>query len=157
MGSVDDQSEQPPADSAEVTTDGDHGDNGDSGESQQPPKKFNRSKRFWAIMATLCAIALLSSLENTVVTTALPFIVTQLNLGPNYIWVTNAFFLTAFVPELLLQSLPSSPLTLSPAPPSSLSSGSWPTSSAEDGLPCLSCCSSPSAAPSPAGPTTPPR
>jgi len=58
-------------------------------------KRFDRSKRFWAIIATLAVMGLLSSLENSVVTTALPFIVTQLDLGADYIWVTNAFFLTA--------------------------------------------------------------
>lgn len=60
-----------------------------------PAKRYNRSKRFWAIIATLSVIGLLSSLENTVVTTALPFIAAQLDLGDNYIWVTNAFFLAA--------------------------------------------------------------
>jgi len=60
-----------------------------------PAKRFDRSKRFWAIIATLAVMGLLSSLENSVVTTALPFIVTQLDLGADYIWVTNAFFLTA--------------------------------------------------------------
>jgi len=58
--------------------------------------KFNKSLRFWAIIATLCVIGLLSALENTVVTTSLPFIVTQLGLGENYIWVTNIFFLTRY-------------------------------------------------------------
>ena len=58
------------------------------------PVKFKPSPRFWAIISTLCVIGLLSALENTVVTTSLPFIVTELNLGENYIWVTNIFFLT---------------------------------------------------------------
>lgn len=56
--------------------------------------KFERGPRFWAIIATLCVIGLLSALENTVVTTSLPYIITELNLGENYIWVTNVFFLT---------------------------------------------------------------
>ncbi|SPO01912.1 related to putative multidrug transporter Mfs1.1 (major facilitator family protein) [Cephalotrichum gorgonifer] len=59
--------------------------------------KFEKGPRFWAIIATLCVVGLLSSLENTVVTTSLPFIVTQLGLGENYIWVTNIFFLTSTV------------------------------------------------------------
>ncbi|KAK0716855.1 major facilitator superfamily domain-containing protein [Lasiosphaeria miniovina] len=62
------------------------------------PIKFQPTARFWAIIATLCAIGLLSSLENSVVTTALPRIVTELGLGEDYIWVTNSFFLTAWVP-----------------------------------------------------------
>lgn len=66
-------------------------------ESSAPAQDFNRSKRFWAIIATLAIISLLSALENTVVTTALPFIATQLDLGDDYIWVTNAFFLSGYV------------------------------------------------------------
>lgn len=57
--------------------------------------KFERGPRFWAIIGTLCVIGLLSALENTVVTTSLPYIITELDLGENYIWVTNAFFLTS--------------------------------------------------------------
>lgn len=71
----------------------------DESQTAQAPKKFNRSKRFWAIIATLSIISILSALENTVVTTALPYIVTQLDLGPRYIWVTNVFFLTGSVPS----------------------------------------------------------
>lgn len=56
--------------------------------------KFEPTLQFWLILATLCVIGLLSALENTVVTTSLPFIVSELGLGENYIWVTNVFFLT---------------------------------------------------------------
>lgn len=56
--------------------------------------KFQPTLQFWLILATLCVIGLLSALENTVVTTSLPFIVSELGLGENYIWVTNVFFLT---------------------------------------------------------------
>ena len=62
-----------------------------------PVKPFKRGKRFWAIIGSLCVAALLSALENTVVATALPFIVTKLDLGADYIWVTNVFFLTGYV------------------------------------------------------------
>ncbi|KAK3987326.1 MFS general substrate transporter [Cladorrhinum sp. PSN332] len=68
-------------------------------------KPFNRSKRFWAIMATLSVIGLLSALENTVVTTALPYIATQLDLGDDYIWVTNAFFLSGAAVQPLFGQL----------------------------------------------------
>jgi hypothetical protein len=55
---------------------------------------FKPSPRFWAIMATLCVVGLLAAFENTVVATSLPFIVEELNLGENYIWIPNVFFLT---------------------------------------------------------------
>ncbi|CAK7240847.1 MAG: hypothetical protein STHCBS139747_002297 [Sporothrix thermara] len=72
--------------------------------TKQPPT-FRRGPRFWAIMATLCVIGLLSALENTVVTTSLPFIAAQLDLGANYIWVTNVFFLTAAAVQPLFGQL----------------------------------------------------
>jgi hypothetical protein len=53
-----------------------------------------RGFQFWMIIVTLCVISLLSSLENTVVATSLPYIVTQLDPSENYIWVTNVLFLT---------------------------------------------------------------
>lgn len=45
-------------------------------------------------MTALCITGLLGALENTVVTTSLPTIVQELNIGQNYIWITNIFFLT---------------------------------------------------------------
>ncbi len=60
------------------------------------PPNFQPTGRFWAIISTCAIISLLSALENTVVTTALPHIVTELTLGENYVWVTNVFFLTGF-------------------------------------------------------------
>ncbi|KAL1891208.1 hypothetical protein Sste5346_007842 [Sporothrix stenoceras] len=74
-----------------------------------PPKSsgptYERGPRFWAIIATLCVIGLLSSLENTVVTTSLPAIAATLDLGENYIWVTNVFFLTAAAVQPLFGQL----------------------------------------------------
>lgn len=58
---------------------------------------FKPSPRFWAILITCAIIALLSALENTVITTALPHIVTELEIGENYVWITNVFFLTGYV------------------------------------------------------------
>lgn len=69
------------------------------------PPSFQRGPRFWAIIATLCMIGILSALENTVVTTSLPYIATQLDLGENYIWVTNVFFLTAAAVQPLFGQL----------------------------------------------------
>lgn len=64
-------------------------------EAKVPP--FKPTARFWAIIFTCATIGLLSALENTVVTTALPQIAAELDLQANYIWVTNAFFLTGSV------------------------------------------------------------
>jgi hypothetical protein len=111
-----------------------------------PPPKFQPNRRFWAILLTCAVIGLLSALENTVVTTALPHIATELELGENYVWVSNVFFLTGFVPNLLSR-FPSktSPETSAiwtrltfPFSPELLFNpclASWPTYSAEDGSP----------------------
>ncbi|KAI1176371.1 multidrug resistance protein fnx1 [Nemania sp. FL0916] len=88
---------------------GDAGDAVDGSNSahsgQEEKRKFNKDPRFWAIIATLCVIGILSALENTVVTTSLPFIVTQLDLGDNYVWVTNVFFLTSAAVQPLFGQL----------------------------------------------------
>jgi hypothetical protein len=55
---------------------------------------FERGLRFWLIIATLCLMSILGALENTVVTTSLPYITKKLDLGENYIWVVHVFFLT---------------------------------------------------------------
>lgn len=54
--------------------------------------------RFWAVIAALCMTSLLSALENTVVSTSLPTIAALLDIGRDYSWVTNAFFLTRYAP-----------------------------------------------------------
>ncbi|KAF3406978.1 hypothetical protein DPV78_001432 [Talaromyces pinophilus] len=70
-----------------------------------PPPTTERGAQFWAIIATLCVIGLLSALENTVVTTSLSYIVTELSLGENYVWVTNVFFLTSAAVQPLFGQL----------------------------------------------------
>ncbi|KAK7429548.1 hypothetical protein QQZ08_003927 [Neonectria magnoliae] len=57
-----------------------------------PP--FSRDYRFWMIMSTLVISTLSASLESTVVITSLPTIIDELNIGSDYIWVTNVYFLT---------------------------------------------------------------
>lgn len=68
----------------------------DKGGDVAAPKAFKPTGRFWAIIFTCATIGLLSALENTVVTTALPQISTELSLGEGYVWITNVFFLTGF-------------------------------------------------------------
>ncbi|KAI0853779.1 MFS general substrate transporter [Daldinia vernicosa] len=58
-------------------------------------EKPQRDFRFWAIIIALCTVSLLSAAENTVVVTALPTIVEKLNVGQDYVWISNIFFLTS--------------------------------------------------------------
>lgn len=71
---------------------------GDKGEKRADNgvTDFKPSPRFWAILITCAILSLLSALENTVITTALPHIVADLEIGENYVWITNVFFLTGY-------------------------------------------------------------
>lgn len=54
------------------------------------PKK---SLAFWAIIIALCAAGLLTALEATITSTALPTIIDDLGGADLYVWVVNIFFL----------------------------------------------------------------
>ncbi|KAK6955965.1 hypothetical protein Daesc_003612 [Daldinia eschscholtzii] len=60
-----------------------------------PNANPKRDFRFWAIIFALCTVSLLSAAENTVVVTALPTIAEKLNVGQEYVWISNVFFLTS--------------------------------------------------------------
>ena len=62
--------------------------------SEKDQPDFEKGPRFWAIIVVLSLISLLTSLEATVTSTVMPSIVTDLSGGDNFIWVSNAYFLT---------------------------------------------------------------
>lgn len=62
---------------------------------------FHPGLRLWIIIVGLGVTLLLTALENTAITVAIPIIVSELDLGENYIWVTNAFFISRYVPTHL--------------------------------------------------------
>ncbi|OTB04078.1 hypothetical protein M426DRAFT_321171 [Hypoxylon sp. CI-4A] len=53
--------------------------------------------KFWTIFFALCLLGLSTSLEATIVTTALPTIIRAIDLGSEYTWVGNAFLLASTV------------------------------------------------------------
>ncbi|KAI0180130.1 major facilitator superfamily domain-containing protein [Hypoxylon sp. FL1284] len=57
------------------------------------PPAFKADFRIYAIIVGLGIANLLAALENTVVSIAAPVLLTDLQLGGNFIWITNAFFL----------------------------------------------------------------
>ncbi|KAK7756321.1 hypothetical protein SLS62_001547 [Diatrype stigma] len=67
----------------------------------EDPPDFERGFRFWAIIIGLGITTLLAALEHTVVTTSAPAILTDLELGANYVWLTNAFFVYIIVSDLI--------------------------------------------------------
>ncbi len=58
---------------------------------------FKRGPRFWAIMFALCVTGVLSALEGTVVSTALPTVIRSLGGGEEYLWGVNGYFLARYV------------------------------------------------------------
>lgn len=90
-----------PAVAATATESRVSGDNSDNSNTNNKTDdgitSFKPSPRFWVILVTCAVMGLLSALENTVVTTALPHIVADLDMGENYVWITNVFFLTGYV------------------------------------------------------------
>ncbi|KAJ6131688.1 Major facilitator superfamily domain general substrate transporter [Penicillium samsonianum] len=76
-----------------------------SEEAIAKPPPMKRGFQFWTIIFTLCVTGLLGALENTVVSTSMPTIVEDLNIGENYIWITNAFFLTSAAVQPLFGQL----------------------------------------------------
>lgn len=58
---------------------------------------FKPNFRLYAIILGLGITNLLAAMENTVISIAAPVILTDLKLGDDFIWVTNAFFLSRYV------------------------------------------------------------
>lgn len=58
-------------------------------------KSTMRTWRFWAIIVSLMITGLVSALEGTIITSALPTITEALGGGNAYIWVPNAFLLSS--------------------------------------------------------------
>lgn len=100
---------------------------GNSSDGEKQPKGIHRGWRFWAIFPALSVTALLSAVEATVVSTAMPTIVAELNMGPNYVWVINAFLLTRFLQLPLPRPAWSDLLRDTDLAQSSLSTIVWPT------------------------------
>ncbi|KAL9044410.1 MAG: hypothetical protein Q9214_002449 [Letrouitia sp. 1 TL-2023] len=72
-------------------------DNDDNAPEETSPKK---TLRFWAIILALSVTGLLTALEATITSTALPTIIDALGGASLYVWVINLYFLTmtAFQP-----------------------------------------------------------
>ncbi|KAH8821392.1 major facilitator superfamily domain-containing protein [Xylogone sp. PMI_703] len=60
-------------------------------------KEISRPKdaRFWLIIVTLSVTAILAAIDATIITTALPRIVSALSGGEKYVWVVGSYFLSS--------------------------------------------------------------
>lgn len=54
---------------------------------------FRPGFKFWAIIVAIGFAGLLTALEATITSTALPSIIAELGGGSEYIWVINGYFL----------------------------------------------------------------
>lgn len=54
---------------------------------------LNRDLRFWTILLAIGFSGLLSALEATITSTALPTVIAELGGGDFYIWAVNGYFL----------------------------------------------------------------
>ena len=68
-------------------------------EDGAPGKSTSYGWRFWVIFAGLSVTSLLTAVESTVTSTALPTISRDLDSGELYIWFVNAFFLSRYVEQ----------------------------------------------------------
>ena len=65
-------------------------------DAQALPQPASQGWRFWAIFVPMCVATLLAAVEATVASTALPFIVADLNSGNLYVWIMNGYLLTRY-------------------------------------------------------------
>ena len=61
---------------------------------QDVPQKPHYGFAFWAIFAALVLTTMLSALDGSVVSTAMPTIIREIEAGNNYVWIINIYFLT---------------------------------------------------------------
>ena len=64
-------------------------------DASAPPPNALRTWRFWAIIISLGITAMLSAIEGTIITSALPTITRDLGGGNAYVWVPNAYLLAS--------------------------------------------------------------
>lgn len=64
-----------------------------------------KSLKFWSVFFSLCLLSLATSIESTIVTTALPKIVADIDMGSQYVWVGNAFLLASAVVQPFIGQL----------------------------------------------------
>jgi hypothetical protein len=63
-------------------------------DGEKIPSKPHRGLHFWMIIVGLSVAGILPGLESTIITTSLPTITAELDIGENFIWIANVFFLT---------------------------------------------------------------
>ena len=63
------------------------------------------SPRFWCLFAALCLISFISSIDATIVTTALSTITREIGGAEQYVWIANCFVFASTVPQPLFAQI----------------------------------------------------
>jgi hypothetical protein len=82
---------------AQISDDGGKEEPAAQSDKREDPRQSylpKKSLAFWAIVSSLCVAGLMTALEATITSTALPTIIEALGGADSYIWVVNIFFLT---------------------------------------------------------------
>lgn len=66
-------------------------------DAEEEPAPAKKTFAFYAIIVSLALTSLLTALEATIVSTALPTIVADLGSGNLFVWVVNGYYLTQSV------------------------------------------------------------
>ncbi|EEP78242.1 predicted protein [Uncinocarpus reesii 1704] len=74
---------------------------GEQGAPNQTTTPTKKDWRFWAIFPALCMTTFLSSLDTSILSTALPTISKELHSGTLYIWITNSYLFSSTVVQPL--------------------------------------------------------
>ncbi|KAK8022487.1 DNA repair protein RAD50 [Apiospora rasikravindrae] len=77
----------------------------DSTTTDEEPPAFHPTLQFWLAFLALLLATLLSALDGAIVATALPTISSDLDVGPDFVWVANVYFLTGAVLQPLFGQL----------------------------------------------------
>jgi len=73
--------------------------------SHPPDTGSSKDWRFWTVIFSLCAIGFASSLDNTIIFTALPTITQQIGGGDQYVWIANSYALASVAIQPLMGQL----------------------------------------------------
>ena len=91
-----------------------------SSEDAKPLAAQKKSLRFYAIIVALSFTGLLTALEATITSTALPTIIDVLGGADLYIWVVNVYFLTMYILSPLPSAIAFAHMTVQDCIPASL-------------------------------------
>lgn len=66
-------------------------------DTEEVTPSVSKHWRFWIVFLSCCFLALLVSLDGTAVVIALPRIVNDLQMGDDFVWVANSFWLAGTI------------------------------------------------------------